>query len=214
MIINASDAFCCLCVLQFALWGAAIKHLFRDIILYKPLRYFCLLGLIRYTSIDQRFVSFFFSVNLWARIFIFIFLFRYVRLVVHIVAYWSSKPYPIPKVPSYTSKDVTVIVPTVQPYGKDFEECIRSVTQNHPAEILVVTAGVENLEGALLIKAQHPEIQVSMVRWPNKRMQICEALPRVSHSTTSLVDRNCVQCRECRRGAESLMFVSLRCEPR
>lgn len=75
-------------------------------------------------------------------------------------------------------------MPTVQPYGKDFEECIRSVMQNHPAEILVVTAGAENLERALLTKAQYPEIQVSTVEWPNKRVQVCEALPRVSHSTT------------------------------
>lgn len=66
-----------------------------------------------------------------------------------VVAFWRYKPYPVPKVPSHTSKDVTVIVPTVKPYGEDFEECIRSIAHNHPAEILVVTAGVENFDSII-----------------------------------------------------------------
>lgn len=102
------------------------------------------------------------------------------RLVVHIVAFWKYKPYPVPEAPSYTSKDVTVIVPTVKPYGEDFDECIQSVVHNHPAEILVVTAGAENFERAFSMSREYPEIQVSMVKWPDKRVQVCKVLPQVS----------------------------------
>lgn len=118
--------------------------------------------------------------NFWNRIFLFIFLFRYVRLVVHIVAFWKYKSYPVTEVPSHTSKDVTVIVPTVKPYGEDFEECIRSIAHNHPARILVVTAGVENFQAALSLNTEYPKIQICMVKRPNKRVQICKALAQVS----------------------------------
>ena len=111
-------------------------------------------------------------------------MFRYVRLVVHIVAFWKYKPYPVPKVPSYKSTDVTVIVPTVKPYGEDFDECVQSVVHNNPAKILVVTAGAENFERALSINTKYPEIHVSMVKWPNKRVQICKVLPQVSSMYT------------------------------
>ena len=100
------------------------------------------------------------------------------------VAFWKYKPYPVAEVPSHTPKDVTVIVPTVKPYGEDFEECIRSITHNHPAKILVVTAGVENFEAALSLNTEYPKIQISMVKWPNKRVQICKALVQVSPVST------------------------------
>lgn len=74
---------------------------------------------------------------------------------------------------------MTVIVPTVLPYGEEFEECIDSVMQNHPAEIFVVTAGTENFKKALLINKQYPDIRVSRVEVPNKRVQICVALLKV-----------------------------------
>lgn len=51
---------------------------------------------------------------------------------------------------------------------------------NGPAKILVVTAGVENFERALLITKLSPLIRVSMVNLPNKREQVSVVLPHVS----------------------------------
>ena len=180
MISSVSDTFWCLCMNHYALWGTSFQHLLQYVALYKPLLYFCLLDVLHYFFDHQRISTFVLSINPWSGIFLVIFLFRYVRLVVHIVAFWKYKPYPVPENPSYTSKDVTVIVPTVKPYGEEFDECIRSVINNHPAKIQVVTAGAENLERALSINIRYPEIQVSMLESPNKRMQICKVLPQVS----------------------------------
>ncbi len=180
MTISSIDIFWCFCVLQYALWETGLRHLVLDVVTYKPVKYLCVLGLSHYLSIPQKLGSFFLSVNPWGRVFIVIFLFRYVRLLVHIVAFWSYKPYPVPQHPSYRPEDSTVIVPTVQPYGEEFYECIRSVIHNGPAKILVVTAGVENFERALLITKLSPLIRVSMVNLPNKREQVSVVLPHVS----------------------------------
>lgn len=157
-----------------------LSGVFFKTLSFRPLLYFCLFDAVRHFCIAQRIAIFIFAINSWSQIFLAIFMFRYVRLVVHIVAFWKYKPYPVPNGPSYTSKEVTVILPTVKPYGDDFDECIRSVANNHPAEILVVTAGAECVERVSSITTQYPEIRVFMMERPNKRVQICEVLPQVS----------------------------------
>ncbi|KAF2135870.1 glycosyltransferase family 2 protein [Aplosporella prunicola CBS 121167] len=116
----------------------------------------------------------------WLICFILLFAFRYVRLVVNTVAYLLCKPCQIPDCPRYTTEDVTVIIPTVEPFGRDFDECIHSVIANRPAKVLVVTVGEEKTR---LAKEFCQEfgllVEVLSVLKANKREQTVRALQEV-----------------------------------
>ena len=75
-------------------------------------------------------------------VFIVLFFFRYSRHLVNLVASCFCKPVAVSDYPKLRARDVTVIVPTVKPYGVQFDECIRSVYANRRAKILIVTAGL------------------------------------------------------------------------
>lgn len=49
----------------------------------------------------------------WTLVFVFLLLFRYVRLLVNILGFWAYRPTPLPKLATITAEDVTVIVPTI-----------------------------------------------------------------------------------------------------
>lgn len=114
--------------------------------------------------------------NFWAQVFVVIFLFRYVRLLVNLIAFLTFVSVPIPEEPTLSSDDVTVIVPSVEPYGEDFEECIQSVLQTNPAEIVVVTVNKNLVRAISSCKCQSPAIRVLSIEVANKRGQICQAL--------------------------------------
>ncbi|TKA59911.1 hypothetical protein B0A49_10489 [Cryomyces minteri] len=114
------------------------------------------------------------TASISAKVFVFLFLFRYVRLIVHIIAYFCYKPLPVPANPTVTEKDVTVIVPTVSPSGPDFEQCIRSVVGTNAAQVLVVIVGKAKLADARVFCDQFPTI--------------CTAMPEVRTPITILCD--------------------------
>ena len=86
-------------------------------------------------------ISYLSSLSGYAHIFICLFLFRYTRLLANIVGTFIYKPTPIPDNPALNSEDVTVIVPTVDPFNPGFAECIKSIAATSPATIIIVTAG-------------------------------------------------------------------------
>ncbi|TEA10736.1 hypothetical protein C8034_v008887 [Colletotrichum sidae] len=49
-----------------------------------------------------------------------------------------TAPMPIPAQPSYTSNDVSVIIPTVDT-ADDFTDCLRLILANNPKEIIIIT---------------------------------------------------------------------------
>ena len=109
-----------------------------------------------------------------------LFLFRYVRLIYNLKAFLSYQPIAIPEEPSLTAaKDVTVIVPTVEPYGTQFEECIQSIDYNGPSKIIVVTAGPGNYEKAIKSTRMYTKVVVMNCNAQNKREQVCLAIPEV-----------------------------------
>lgn len=74
--------------------------------------------------------------------FILLFAFRYVRLVVHIISFWLFyRPASVPANPSLSPSDRTIILPTVDPENRDFEECLNSCLLNKPGAIVIVTVG-------------------------------------------------------------------------
>ncbi|GME38656.1 Capsule polysaccharide synthase [Neofusicoccum parvum] len=125
----------------------------------------------------------------WFRVFVFLFLFRYVRLVVHVVAYSRFKAKPVLARPTFTAQDVTVIIPTVEPRGAAFEECLDRVLANSPAEIFIVTVGEENIRTATsYCRALSSSIRILSVAAPSKREQVKRAVQETTTAITVLCD--------------------------
>jgi cellulose synthase/poly-beta-1,6-N-acetylglucosamine synthase-like glycosyltransferase len=128
-------------------------------------------------------------------VFIFLFAFRYVRLVVHIISFWLFyRPAPVPKNPSLSPSDCTIILPTVDPKNPDFEECINSCLHNKPGAIIVVTIGDKLTKLTKEIVAPFKElfpatvISVETGDEANKRCQIAHGLQFVKTKITILLD--------------------------
>ena len=129
--------------------------------------------------------------NFYAKIFIFLFLFRYIRLIGNLIGQWTYKPSQNPYNPTLTTKDVTVIVPTVDPFNADFSECIRSIVANDPYAIVIVTAGGNpNLDEATRYRDLYPQstIFVSGSLHANKRKQLVQGFRQVHTVVTVLCD--------------------------
>ena len=136
-------------------------------------------------------ISYFYHCNNPTKQFYFLFSFRYLRLVVNLIGFWVYKPTPVPSDPILTSRDVTVIVPTVDPSNVDFAECIRSLAANHPASIIIVTAGgYQNFAEASTYQdlLPHSTITVLASDQANKRNQVVQGLTRANTPITVLCD--------------------------
>ncbi|KAK6381608.1 hypothetical protein LTS17_004667 [Exophiala oligosperma] len=126
--------------------------------------------------------------------FIALFIFRYLRLIVHIVSFWCYKHSPIPAIRTITERDVTVIIPTVEPTNYDFQECLSSVLMNGPATVHIVTVGPElhrqtcGIVRPFVPRYPSTNIKVSCTMQANKRKQIAHVLPHVQTALTVLVD--------------------------
>lgn len=128
------------------------------------------------------------------KIFLAIFLLRYFRFIGHVVGYYLYKPSNVTDNEQYGRDDVSVILPTVEPTGPDFEGCVRSILQNKPAALFVVTVG-ETLLGECnrVLSGLNPsesatKIWVSALSIPSKRMQVSHAIPRITTAITILAD--------------------------
>ncbi|KIV97388.1 hypothetical protein PV10_01144 [Exophiala mesophila] len=125
-----------------------------------------------------------FEPSTWFRMFIVYFLWRYVRLVVNLWAFWTFKPIPIPDNPTLFPKDVTVILPTLDGEGDELERTIASILANEPKEIILVTID-ENLPKAKRTMSRMPaarygRIRCMSVKQANKRRQMARAIPEVT----------------------------------
>lgn len=131
----------------------------------------------------------------WASIFAVLLFLRYSRLIVNMWGYWFAyRPSPIAANPAWTPKDVSVILPTVDPNNPKFNECIRSILDNRPAAVLIVTVGAAMRESLERIverhRRAHPDVEIgiSAVLHPSKRRQVAHAVPHVRTEFTVLAD--------------------------
>ena len=108
-----------------------------------------------------------------------LFCFRYSKLFINLEAFLRYEPIAVPNSPTYTRRDVTVIVPTVEPYGRDFEECIQSVQANNPARVIIVTAGDGNDKRAVESVGIYSNTQIKNCNYQDKRQQVCAGLEEV-----------------------------------
>ena len=131
-------------------------------------------------------VESFLSLDKWLQKFTTLFLFRYVRLVVNMISfltYKATRILPFPRIPILLPKDVIVIVPTVEPLGNDFDNCIYSIANNNPAKIMIVTDGpgkeVQDSEIDRFCDSSSSLLEFFHCEVPNKRAQVCKALQKV-----------------------------------
>ncbi|EEY21251.1 conserved hypothetical protein [Verticillium alfalfae VaMs.102] len=125
----------------------------------------------------------------WLYLFIALWLHRYVRLLVHCVSHWSYKSKPVPAKPSFTSEDVTVIIPTIHNVFEELRPSLESILACKPYGLLLVTTVDKHKSLAKLAETlPHPNVQVLSTPIANKRLQVCEALPNVATKITIMAD--------------------------
>ena len=127
------------------------------------------------------------SLNKSLQAFFALFIFRYTRLVINLIGFWSYEAVPLSVMPIFFAKDVTVIIPTIEPHGEQFVECIDRVLANQPAEVIVVTAGKDRACNALLNRAQIQNVTILQIDVPNKRKQIMKAVKQVRESFAEII---------------------------
>ena len=126
--------------------------------------------------------------------FICLLVFRYLRLLVHLVSYFMYRPSPIPETPTLTGRDCTIIIPTCAPEDLAFRSCVGSIVQTSPRVLHIVTVGQEQEKQAWSTIAPfvsgyptiHFKISHSLVA--NKRQQVAVALKSVKTAITVLCD--------------------------
>ncbi|KAK0703285.1 glycosyltransferase like family 2-domain-containing protein [Lasiosphaeria miniovina] len=130
----------------------------------------------------------------WVYWFLVLFTWRYLRLVINLAGFWSYQASPILATHTYTpNKDVTVIVPTIDP-GQEFEDCVLSIARNYPAKIIIATVGnVLRTKVLAAIKPmeeayQNTKFEVLTTYVPNKRAQVANAARVVKTNITVMVD--------------------------
>lgn len=137
-------------------------------------------------------IDFHLSTAFWAYLFSILWLYRYFRLIVHCFSHWLYKSKPILEKPTYTSSDVTVIIPTIHHHFPELRHSLQSVLACKPAKLILVTTwnkfgALEQLAKSLrFTAAQETEIEVLHVDKANKRLQTCEAL-KGDHVKTPII---------------------------
>jgi len=108
---------------------------------------------------------------------------------VNTISHWVYKSVPIPANPSYSSSDVTVIIPTIHNNFPELRESILSILRCQPYELIIVTTSNKYQKLTSFVKTlEAPNITCYYVPIANKRLQVCEAIPRVKTRFTVLVD--------------------------
>ncbi|KAL2368120.1 hypothetical protein RJ035_002610 [Blastomyces gilchristii] len=118
-------------------------------------------------------------------------LYRYVRLVVNLIAVWTFRPIPPPENPTLTSQDATIIIPTLQGCGDELEETIRTILINEPFQIILVTIDSNRGNAEKMLEkmpASKARIKLLSIPKPNKRRQMVRAIPEVQTKITVFVD--------------------------
>ena len=121
-----------------------------------------------------------------------LFFFRYTRLIINLIGFSCYKAAPVLQNSIYAAKDVTVIIPTVGPYGGAFAECVQRVNANRPAKVIVVMAGSSRIPGGFLTPSLHGNVETIHVDKPSKRRQICEAVKQVCRMGSTISGLECV----------------------
>lgn len=95
----------------------------------------------------------------------------------------------MPDRPSFGPGDVTVIIPTIDGDNQKLRGTIISCLQAGPSEIILVTVDANRKRALKMVDSLHSKrIRVMSVHQPNKRRQMCCAIPEVQTSITVFAD--------------------------
>ncbi|KAI9682355.1 MAG: hypothetical protein M1817_000409 [Caeruleum heppii] len=116
-------------------------------------------------------------------------LLRYLRLIINCISHWTFSPIPLPDRATLSSRDVTIIIPTLNGDGEELRETVRTCLKAEPHEILLVTihANFKRLS-ELASSIGSSRLRIFSVRHANKRRQMCRAIPEVTTAITVLAD--------------------------
>lgn len=68
-----------------------------------------------------------------------VFFWRYIRQIVHLVAFWTYSPAEPMATPPMSGKDVTVLIPTIDPSNSHFQATLLSALANMPSKVVITT---------------------------------------------------------------------------
>jgi glycosyltransferase involved in cell wall biosynthesis len=129
------------------------------------------------------------SSQFWAYVFLALWTHRYLRLIVHCISHWTYKSKPLPSKPTFTNKDVTVIIPTIHNAFEELKPSLQSILNCEPAELILVTTYDKRQELQVLADSlNYAHVRVMYTPIANKRLQVCEALPSVKTPITIMAD--------------------------
>jgi cellulose synthase/poly-beta-1,6-N-acetylglucosamine synthase-like glycosyltransferase len=123
----------------------------------------------------------------WLLAFIALTAFKFVKVFVHTISFYLlTKPARQPLHPTFSPRDITVIVPTVGELDAEFIECIESILANRPNKVIVVTVGLAKFtkarEVCSTIDARHGnngKVSVLATTEANKRAQLLRGVLEV-----------------------------------
>lgn len=142
---------------------------------------FCIMLIVAFTS--------FFTAHRVQIIWAVLWIHRYLRFIVNTVSHWRYKSKPIPAKPSFTSKDITVIIPTIHNNFEELRESLQSILACEPYELLLVTTADKYYKLVAFVKTlEASNIRIFDVPIANKRIQVCEAIPKVKTSFIVMAD--------------------------
>ncbi|OJD26698.1 hypothetical protein ACJ73_01906 [Blastomyces percursus] len=123
--------------------------------------------------------------------FLSLFLYRYARLVVNLWAYHRHKPITPSRASKLTSKDVTVVIPSVDGHGVRLIHTLQSILQNSPQKVILVTIKKNHMKAEEMIKSLQSLqaiVKVITVHKPNKREQMAAGIREVATKITVFAD--------------------------
>jgi cellulose synthase/poly-beta-1,6-N-acetylglucosamine synthase-like glycosyltransferase len=118
---------------------------------------------------------------------------RYLRLIINAIAHWRYESKPVLSSPIFSSKDVTIILPTVFNNAEELRQPIQSMLACNPFQILLVTTEcrykiLQKFSRSMNANRLQLEVKVLKIPVANKRLQVCKALPFVKTRIMVMVD--------------------------
>lgn len=122
-----------------------------------------------------------------AALFVTLWLWRYLRLLVHIVSAATLKPIRPARVPKYDAKDVTVVLPTFGNDNPDFRRCLRSIAACHPKAVVIVTPSPDTVR-SICKDLDLGHFEVLAAPKANKRLQMIQGVEHAKNPITVFAD--------------------------
>ncbi|KAL8940204.1 MAG: hypothetical protein Q9211_002391 [Gyalolechia sp. 1 TL-2023] len=123
----------------------------------------------------------------YALTFAILWLWRYLRLLVHIVSAWTLKPIRPAPVPKFTAEDVTIVLPTLGTDEDEFRRCLLSIDACHPKAVVVVTPRPDVVR-KVCDELNLGHFQIVTAPKANKRLQMIQGVDYVKTPITFFAD--------------------------